>query len=136
VYDTALLTQTCDEPISRLAIQGIELFNRGEYFEAHEVLEEAWKEDKTAGRDLYRSILQVAVAYYQIERGNYVGAMKMFLRVRRWIDQLPGLCRGVQVERLRRDAARVRQRLFELGPDNIGAFETKLFKPVIYDPFR
>lgn len=112
------------------------MFNRGEYFEAHEVLEEAWKEDKTAGRDLYRSILQVAVAYYQIERGNYVGAMKMFLRVRRWIDQLPGLCRGVQVERLRRDAARVRQRLFELGPDNIGAFETKLFKPVIYDPFR
>lgn len=131
-----MFEQTCDEPISPLAIRGLELFNRGEYFEAHEILEDAWKQDRSAGRELYRSILQVAVAYYQIERGNFVGAVKMFLRVRRWIDPLPNLCRGVQVEQLRQDAEHVRQKLLELGPDKICAFDPTLFKPVVYETFQ
>ena len=36
------------------AIKGLELFNQGDYFGAHEYLEEAWKDDLTAGRDLYQ----------------------------------------------------------------------------------
>lgn len=133
LIDYAALEHTCSQPLSALAIQGFELFNRGEFFEAHEVLEEAWNADQTPGRELYRSVLQVAVAYLQIQRGNYPGAVKMFRRVRQWIDPLPDLCRGVQVERLRQDADRVRRRLLELGPEDIQAFEPDLFQPVLYD---
>lgn len=131
--DYAALEHACSQPLSALAIQGFELFNRGEFFEAHEVLEEAWNADQTPGRELYRSVLQVAVAYLQIQRGNYPGAVKMFRRVRQWIDPLPDLCRGVQVERLRQDADRARLRLLELGPEDIQAFEPDLFQPVFYN---
>jgi len=95
------LSEACSEQLSQRAIQGIELFNRGEYFEAHEVLEEAWREDHGLTRELYRAMLQVAVAYLQIERGNYRGSMKMFIRLRKWIEPLPEVCRGVDVAQLR-----------------------------------
>jgi len=107
-------------------------FNHGKYFEAHEFLEDAWNEDSSPGRELYRAILQVAVAYLQIERRNYNGAIKMFLRVRQWIDPLPGQCRGVDIDQLRSDAERVRQALLALGPERIGEFNHNLFHPVQY----
>lgn len=130
--DPRELAETCGEPLSELARQGIELFNRGEYFDAHEKLEEAWKEDSSPGRELYRSILQVAVAYLQILRGNYRGAVKMFLRVRQWMDPLPGECRGVDVAGLRRDAYRVADQLDRLGEANLAEFDHSLFMPVHY----
>jgi len=102
-----------------LALHGLEEFNRGEYFDAHETLETAWNIDAGSGRDLYRAILQVAVAYLQIERGNYAGAMKIFLRLRQWIDPLPETCRGVNVAQLRLDARQAREALKSLGPDRI-----------------
>jgi hypothetical protein len=126
------INQACEQPLSVLAIKGLELFNQAEYFEAHEVLEEAWNEDATPGRELYRAILQVAVAYLQIERGNYNGAMKMFLRVRQWIRPLPDVCRGVDVGRLREDAYQVHQMLSGLGKERIAEFDVTQFHPIHY----
>jgi CheY-like chemotaxis protein len=130
--DPTALNQACQGTLSELALRGLEEFNRGLYFEAHESLEAAWKEDVSVGRDLYQAILQVAVAYLQIERGNYTGAQKMFWRVRQWIDPLPDTCRGVDVARLRLDADRVRQLLMALGAERIGEFDRRLFKQIIY----
>lgn len=130
--DLIALEAACAEKISSLAIQGLELFNQGAFFEAHEVLEEAWNEDVTPGRELYRAILQVAVAYLQIERKNYAGAMKMFLRVRQWIEPLPERCRGVDVAQLRLDAQNAHDALISLGRDRISEFDRDLFRPVVY----
>ncbi len=116
--------------LSELARKGIELFNRGDYFEAHEELEHAWNEEGGPARELYRGILQVAVAYLQITRRNYNGAIKMFLRARQWLDPLPDVCRGVDVAALRKDAAEVRAALEALGAERIGEFDLSLLKPV------
>jgi predicted metal-dependent hydrolase len=110
----------------------LQQFNRGEYFAAHETLEEAWNDDDTPGRELYRAVLQVAVAYLQIERKNYRGAIKMFLRLRQWIDPLPDICRGVDVAQLRRDAEEIYAELIQLGPERIDEFDTQLIHQVIY----
>jgi predicted metal-dependent hydrolase len=126
------LEQACQEPLSDLATRGLEEFNRGDYFEAHELLELAWNEDQSPARELYRAVLQVGVAYLQIERGNYNGALKMFLRMRQWIDPLPPVCRGIDVAGLREDARRVHQALLTLGSEGIASFDRSLFKPVRY----
>ena len=133
VPDYPAIAAACAQPLSRLALRGLEDFNRGSYFEAHEFLEEAWNEDQSAGRDLYRAILQVAVAYLQIERGNFKGAVKIFFRMRQWIDPLPDECRGIDIARLKADAEQVRQALIALGPDKIQDFDPNLFKPVVYE---
>jgi len=131
IIDLNAISASCEQHFSEIGVEGIVEFNRGSYFEAHELLENAWKLDSSPGRDLYRAILQVAVAYYQIERGNYQGAIKMFLRLRQWIDPLPDLCRGVDVDRLRKDVDRVYSALVSLGESRISEFDRTLFKPVV-----
>lgn len=133
LIDQGELKSSCQEMLAPSAERGIEEFNRGEYFEAHEYLEIAWKDDLSSGRELYRAILQVAVAYYQILRGNYKGAAKMFLRVRQWIDPLPDHCRGVNVLKLRLEAEAVHESLLSLGPERISELDMNLLKPVEYN---
>jgi predicted metal-dependent hydrolase len=130
--DPAEMETACRQPLHPEALRGLEAFNHGEYFEAHEYLEAAWKADSSSGRDLYQAVLQVAVAYYQIQRGNFRGAQKMFLRMRQWIDPLPDTCRGVEIARLRAEARLVQQAMLDAGPERMDEIDMGLLKPVIY----
>lgn len=124
------IINACQEPLSELGVKGVEEFNKGEYFECHEYLEDAWNEDEGPARDMYKAVLQVAVAYLQIERGNYAGAVKMFMRARQWLEPLPNVCRGIDIGRLKEDSHQVHQKLLELGPQQIKAFDRTMFRPV------
>ncbi len=130
--DTDGIKAACAEPLAPLAIKGLELFNAGSYFDAHEELEHAWNEDTGPGRDLYRGVLQVGVAYLQIERGNYNGAIKMLMRVKQWLDPLPDTCRGINVAKLRHDAEAVNDQIRALGRERISEFDTSTFEAVEY----
>lgn len=132
LIDQDALLESCQKPLPEIAVRGLEAFNRGEYFEAHEHLEKAWMDDQDPGRELYQAVLQVAVAYFQILRGNYKGAAKLFLRMRQWIDPLPDVCRGIEVGRLRAEARLVHQKLFELGPNRIKELDLNMLRPVSY----
>jgi predicted metal-dependent hydrolase len=56
---------------------GIDLFNSGSYFEAHEALETAWRAEKGEIRFLYQGVLQVGIACLHIQRGNLSGAQHL-----------------------------------------------------------
>ncbi len=127
------LGSQCQDAPPALALKGLRQFNAHEFFECHETLEEAWNEEAGPVRELYRAILQVAVAYYQIERSNYWGAHKLFLRMLQWFAPLPDRCQGIDVARLRADADAARQRLEALGPERVAEFDRSLFKPVVYE---
>jgi hypothetical protein len=120
----------CKEPILHQAILGIEAFNQAEFFTAHELLEEAWNEDQSPGRDLYQAILQISVAYLQIQRRNFRGAVKMFFRVRKLIDFIPDECKGVDVLDLKINAQKVYDQLLLLGPEKIQHFDQSLFRSI------
>jgi len=130
--DTAALATACAEPLPALAREGIDLFNAGHYYKCHDALEEAWRQDERPGRELYQGLLQVGIAYYQIERGNYRGALKMLLRARQWLEPLPAVCRGVDVAALRADADRVYAALTEMDATRLAEFDRALFRPVVY----
>ena len=136
VDDRSAMLEDCQRPLSASARLGLEAFNRTEYFVAHEHFEDAWNEEHGAARELYRAILQVAVAYLQIERRNYPGAAKMFLRARQWLQPLPGTCRGIDIARLRIDAEDARGTLIQLGPDSLDNFDLGSLQPVHYDAGR
>ena len=130
--DTAGLAAACAGPLPELARSGIALFNEGEYYRCHDALEEAWRQDEGPGRELYQGLLQVGIAYYQIERGNYRGALKMLLRARQWLEPLPAVCRGVDVAGLRADADKVYAALAEMDAARLGDFDRTLFRPIVY----
>lgn len=122
------LASECDQPLPPQAREAVAKFNAGEYYAQHDLFEALWVETETPVRDLYRAVLQVGVAYYQITRGNYRGARKMLLRATPWLALLPDVCQGVDVAELRADAAAV-QAALENTPDG-AAFDLTLLKPV------
>ncbi len=128
-----LLADSCAGGLSELVLKGLHEFNAHEFFECHETLEEAWNAETGPVRELYRVILQVGLAYYQIERRNYLGALQMFLRTQQWFARLPDRCRGIDVARLRADADTARVHLEALGPARIDQFDRGLIKPIQYE---
>jgi predicted metal-dependent hydrolase len=120
----------CEGALHPQAVLGFELFNHGRFFESHEALETAWREEPGPVREMYRGILQVAVAYLHIERKNYIGAIKMFRRCHPWLDPLPASCRGVNLSLFKKDYKKVEEAIRRLGPHHISNFDMKMMQPI------
>lgn len=127
---TVFSEDLCNAPLHPQAAQGLRLFNAGHYFESHEALEDAWNAESGKVRDLYRGILQIAVTYLHVTRGNYNGAIKVYGRSLKWMQDWPEVCRGIRIGQLRRDAEAVINEVKRLGIENIGGFDRSLLKPV------
>ncbi len=54
--------------------RGIERFNRQEFFECHEILEEIWLEESPEEKPFYQGIIQVAAAFHHVHNRNLRGA--------------------------------------------------------------
>lgn len=54
--------------------QGIEEFNSGRYFEAHEVLEDLWHEYRETDRTFIQGLIQVSAGFYHFQCANMKGA--------------------------------------------------------------
>jgi predicted metal-dependent hydrolase len=130
---TVSAPDSCNAPLHPQAAEGLRLFNAGEYFEAHEALEEAWNEEKGPVRDLYRGILQIAVVYLHITRRNYNGAIKVYDRSQKWLKEWPEVCRGIYVEQLRKEAKTVIAEVQRLGAERLSEFDNSLLRPVRWE---
>ena len=89
-----------DEQLSR----GIRLFNDGEFFHCHEVLEEAWKLERGPRRLFLQGLIHIAVGFYHSQQGNAAGAVR---QLRKGIGKLAAYLpsyEGVDTAELRRDA--------------------------------
>jgi uncharacterized protein len=124
----------CTGELHPQALVGIEHFNAHHFFEAHEFLEAAWREEPGPIRDLYHGIIQVAVAYYHIQRGNRRGALKMFSRCRRWLEKYPDQCRGIPVAQLRHDYQQIETIVKNIAPDASLELPDYLYQPIILIP--
>ncbi len=60
--------------------KGVDEYNRREFFECHETLEELWQDYHAADRELIQGVIQISVAYLHLTRGNRAGALKLFTR--------------------------------------------------------
>lgn len=119
-----------DEPLSLLARQGLIEFNQGHYFEQHEELEAAWLAEARPIRELYQGILQVGVAFLQIQRHNWAGALKTFRRGLPRLRNLPEVCQGVQLGKFRTAAEAIHREITELGPDRLPEFDQSRFPQI------
>ena len=57
-----------------LLADGINFFNAGRYFEAHERWEDLWRETRGPLRLFYQGLVQAAVGLHHLGRGNLNGA--------------------------------------------------------------
>jgi predicted metal-dependent hydrolase len=123
----------CEGTMHPRARAGIMLFNQGRYFEAHEELELAWREEPGAIRHLYQGILEAGVTYLHLKRGNLSGALKVFGRSMRWLRGWPEVCRGADIGQLRRDLNAIMVEAQRVGVAGLADIEPGLFRPILFE---
>lgn len=72
-------------------LEGIEHFNAGRYFEAHEIWEEIWLRSSGDTKLFYQMLIQAAVSLHHYTRGNGRGARGMYERVVEKLGVLPSV---------------------------------------------
>src|SRR6266853_2463705 len=80
-------------------LAGIVLFNRHDYFEAHEVWESLWlSEHVGADRRFVQGLIQAAVGLYHFGNGNWRGALKLYKSGRAYMEAYPSPHLGLDRE--------------------------------------
>jgi hypothetical protein len=130
------MSDDCNDDLPPKVLEGLKLFNKKQFFESHEELEDAWRAEKGAIRYLYQGVLQAAVTYLHITRGNYEGAVKLYGRCMKLLMDYPDVCRGIQVGKLKNDLNNVIHEVQRLGRERINEFDTSLFKDVEWNEQR
>jgi predicted metal-dependent hydrolase len=77
--------------------RGLHLARAGEYFAAHEALEDAWRAADPAEKDFYQGLVHVVVAWYQAGRGNRPGCERQLEKAARRLGPFAPGHQGVDV---------------------------------------
>ena len=86
-------------------IEGLNLFNRGRFFEAHEALEDVWRpvpRDRPVRRHL-QGMVQLAVAFHHQSSGHNEGAHSVLKRAIRNLNGADDSFPDLDLQRLRAD---------------------------------
>lgn len=120
----------CSEPPPPQLLRGIAQFNRRQFFECHETLEEIWFEESDPIRYLYQGILKVGVGFYHALRGNYRGAVIVMAGGLELLQPFRPCCLGIDVEGLVQAAERALAEFERLGPYHILDFDRSLIPKI------
>lgn len=81
--------------------EGIRLFEEGDFFLAHETLEEHWIEAPAEERDFYQGLIHLAVGFHHLGRGNQKGGRLQFTKALRRLETYPDSHEGIDLATLR-----------------------------------
>ena len=99
------------------------LIRQGEYFAAHEVLEDVWRAAEPEERDFFQGLVHVAVAWYQAGRGRPVATGRQLEKAARRLAAFAPEHRGVDVDdvlaQVERAQATVAAGSLELEPPRV-----------------
>jgi len=113
----------CGEPPPPGVAEGIALFNRGAWYEAHEVIEHEWHAERRPIRRLYQGILQIGVGLHHARGGNHRGAVLLLadgiVKTRGFLPS----CQGIDTARLVAEAEWCLAEIVHLGPEGLSRFD-------------
>ena len=104
-------------------LKGVEEFNRGEFYECHDTLEELWMAESRPVRCLYQGVLQIGVAFYHLGRSRYRPVVTLLERGCGYLRPFAPVSMGLDVAGLLADAARCLADVQRLGPERLNDFD-------------
>ncbi|MGB3202534.1 MAG: DUF309 domain-containing protein [Nodosilinea sp.] len=99
--------------------EGVDLFNQGEYYRCHDVLEALWMEANTLEKPFYQGILQIAVGLYHLGNHNWQGASILLGEGANRLRPFEPAYAGVAVDRLVDCGWAWLTALHQTGPDRV-----------------
>jgi hypothetical protein len=114
-----------DEDRQDLA-HGIELFNRGEFWESHEAWEQIWMRHAEPSRVFLQALIQLAAAYHQLQRGIHHGVAKHLNNVALKLGPFSGRFFGVDVDAVKEAVASGQAEVERVGAERLSEFNRAL----------
>lgn len=93
----------CGALLNEQYLNGIRLFNQGEYWHAHEAWEDCWREATGSDAIFFKGIIQAAAALVHWQRGNPTGLQRNWRKSYAKLTTLPPVMHGIVLETLIRD---------------------------------
>jgi uncharacterized protein len=107
-------------------LQGINEFNKREYYACHDTLEALWMDSIDPDKKFYQGVLQIAVACYHLHNRNWRGAVTL---LGEGIGRLPyyqPVYAGIDVTKLIQDSRNLLTTLQSIGAEGIEDFVDRL----------
>ena len=98
------------------------LFNHHLFFEVHEVLEPQWMQEQGEIKKFLQGLIQIAVAFYHLERGNLAGARSLLHEGLMKIAPHSPACLGVELRDFIAGLEECRQIISGLSPETCQQF--------------
>jgi len=114
--------------------RGIELFNRQEFYEAHEAWEEGWIDELSDQRLLLQGLIQVAAGFYKLQVGSPIGTLKLLEQGLKKLRTFLGHSLGVELETLLPHVERWRAQAEKLVAENRADYDPVLLPKIVYRP--
>jgi predicted metal-dependent hydrolase len=86
----------------RLYQKGLEAFNSGHFYDAHEHWEEVWLETSNSDKMFLQGLIQVAAAFHHYSRANLQGTRNLLQAGLLKLDCFPEVHGGLKIEVLRK----------------------------------
>jgi uncharacterized protein len=116
-------------------LAGIVLFNRGDFFEAHEVWESLWMETFGREKQFYQGLIQAAVGLCHFCNGNLRGAVKLYRSSRDYMERYGSPYLGLDQTRFWRQMERCFAELLAVAePPKGTAPDEELIPTIDLDP--
>jgi len=82
-------------------LRGIAFFNRADFFDAHEALEDVWRAAPIGEKKFLQGLIQAAVAFHHYSTGNRIGMRSVLERSLRNLSAYGEGFGGIQLAALR-----------------------------------
>lgn len=113
--------------LSESFLEGIEQFNRRQYYECHDTLETIWIEAPEMDKRFYQGILQVAVACHHLSNHNLRGAMILLGEGIKRLSDYESDYQGIDVSKLVEESACLLKTLQQLEAERVNSFVEQIF---------
>lgn len=120
-------------------LEGIRVFNEGDFFNAHETWEDCWNGTLDRRREqFYRAIIRGAVTLHLLRQGRAVGVRQVFVDCIKTFEGLPDVFMGLDIPaHLAKIRNAIQPALDDLEATRIQVDPSRLFEMALdYDPFE
>ena len=104
-------------------MDGIQLFNDGSYFEAHDHFEDMWMEAENSEKDFYQGLVQISVGSYHLICGNYTGALSQYRKGVEKLEKYRDSKRNINLEKLLLEIKSFIEKIIMFNSKKISTFE-------------
>ena len=87
--------------MSELFQRGLDEYDKGDYFEAHEAWEDLWSDYNFPDRKFVQGLIQLSVSFVHLGNGNLTGAKNLLKKCQQKFDDYNGIHREINLSDLK-----------------------------------